>query len=106
MISSIQRIKRFPFCSLRRSVSNRLVGDGSFLANKEAYKVTVIGGGNAAHILIGYIGSMPNVEVKMLNSLKHEREAFRSNLNKCIKIKHRNGQNDITGFILILLWGF
>ena len=54
-------------------------------------------GGNAAHILAGYVGSMSNVEVSVLNTVPHEKKIFADNMSKGMRIIHRNGQDDIVG---------
>jgi hypothetical protein len=81
---------------LRRSFSS-LTADGSFLLQKAKYNVTVIGGGNAAHVLAGYAGSMPNVDVSLLNTVQHENKIFEDNISKSIRVTHRNGQPDVIG---------
>jgi hypothetical protein len=85
---------------LPRDFSN-LIGDGAFLLTKDKYNVTVVGGGNAAHVLAGYAGSIPNVEVSMLNSLPHEKKIFQDNICRNMKVMHRNGQADIIGLFIL-----
>jgi hypothetical protein len=82
--------------------SSRLIGDGSFLPHKEKFNVTVIGGGNSAHVLAGYVGSMGNVDVSILNTVIHEKDMFEKNIHKSMTVRHRNGQEDIVGMKYML----
>lgn len=59
-------------------------------------RVTVVGGGSAAHVLAGYVGSVPNVEVSMLNTLPKENNLFTANM----RVVHRNSENDIIGTLV------
>ena len=101
-------ISRTRVCSLKRvfyyqpkryfcNNHDNFHGEGAFLQDKPNYKITIIGGGNCAHIFAGYAGSMSNVEVSMLNSLPHERKLFEKGVDQGMRIIHRNGQHDIVG---------
>ena len=55
--------------------------------------VTIVGGGNGAHVLAGYVGARDDHEVRMFNLLEAENAKFARKLT----VHHKDGRPDVTG---------
>lgn len=71
------------------------------------YTVTVCGGGNAAHVILGLMGARPDVNVRLFDTLDHEIEQFEAACSDSegtefegkIKVFFKDGREEMTGGI-------
>ena len=55
--------------------------------------VTIVGGGNGAHVLAGYVGAREGYTVNIFNLLEGENARFARKLT----VQHKDGRPDVTG---------
>ena len=69
--------------------------------DKSHINVTIAGGGNAVHVLLGYCGQLENVKTTLLkcnNGYEKFKNILEENENKMI-VKHRDGRDDVIGVV-------